>query len=1690
MIYVVGGADLFTSQIAADGTIGPWTTEPPVSGLQYNNAGGNAVTLVGSVLVIVNSSNTVICQLSGSGHFDHVACVVSNPATFSQRSAYTSNGKVYVTATTGKVYRMDGSLIPQPPVVASSAANAITNAGATLNGSVNPNQSATDARFEWGTDTNYGNLTAAQAIGSGIVSVATNAQITGLLPHTLYHFRATATNNGGTNNGDDVTFTTANTTPVAINDTVELPMTHFSVMGNDTDGDLDSLTVSAVDSAAHGTATLESDNTVTYTPNGTFTGTDTFNYTISDGFGGSSIGTVTVRDTTAPVVAVHVNVTAEATSAGGATVGYAAGSAADNVGVTSLTYSQNSGTNFPIAVTTVTITANDASNNTGTGTFTVTVQDTTAPIVAAHANVVAEATSAGGATVSYATGSASDTVGVTSLTYSQNSGTVFPVGVTTVTITARDAANNQGTGTFTVTVQDTTAPVITVTPGLQIVNTGNSATAALPDVTTLVSATDNVGVVSKTQSPAVGTQEAPGTYDVVVTAVDAAGLTAQTTVQVRVADNAAPVVTAHANVIVEATSAGGATVDYAAGSASDNVGVTSLTYSQNNGTVFPIGVTTVTITAKDAANNQGTGTFTVTVQDMTAPVVAAHANVIVEATSAGGATVNYAAGSAADAVGVTSLTYSQNSGTNFLIGTTTVTITAKDADNNTGTGTFTVTVRDATAPAIAAHSNVTVEATSAAGALVNYSAASASDVVGVTSLTYSQNSGTVFPVGVTTVTITARDAASNAGNGTFTVTVVDTTAPVVAAHANVTVEATSAAGAVVAYAAGSAIDAVGVTSLTYSQNSGTAFSIGTTTVTITASDAANNQGTGTFTVTVRDTTAPVVLAHGNVSVMATSSVGATVSYAAGSASDAGTANPTITYSQNSGTLFPIGTTTVTITAMDAFNNTGTGTFTVTVANNVPVVMLLGANPLMIEAAASYSDPGATATDVEDGSRTPSITSNTVVANVPGTYAVTWATSDSANAAGSATRVVTVVDTTAPVVAAHANVTVEATSPAGAVVNYSAASATDIVGATSITYSKNTGTTFALGTTTVTITANDAANNTGTGTFTVMVQDTIAPVITFSPGIQTINTSGVGTTVALPNVAALVTATDSVGIVSKTQSPAAGTLVVAGRYDIVVTVSDAAGHSTQSTVSVTVSDPVEFTSHPASTFVHEGSSVSFTVAITGTEPLSYQWEHNNQPITSETAATLTIPDAKATDGGSYRCVVTNVGGSKTSDAATLEVRLRPRITVNPESQEVRPKGAVTFKVEVAGYAPMTYRWRKDGVDLPGETGVELSLSNVAAAATGRYTVVVTNEVMSVESEDAELRLIAWVEVDGTYQGLVLHDNSVSPAEPHYLGRLTVTLSKLGAMTGKVEYRGLTHSFSGKLTPELNYQRTILRKNQGPLNLSMHLDASAFTLSAHLSEFIQAGQFHSGATMLLHGFNASKNPAPQAGRYTMRIKQGTDSTGGPDAPGYALASISKSGVVKMTGKMSDGSALSCSTLLNEDGTAAFYDPLYKAAYPYAGYIAGPITFDPAAGLQAVTGNLEWKKPAQTKDVFWPLGFSQTRELEGSLYIPPIRGQRILNLPDLSGAMTFTASGPASFTNNFLLTTANHLVLLDFPNTRKLGIKLVPATGITTGSFYDSTLRKTRQLQGVALQAQGEISGFFLSDTDPSEWTFSPP
>ena len=103
-----------------------------------------------------------------------------------------------------------------PPSVVTGSATSITTTGATVTGTANPNGSATTGFFQFGPTTGYGSTTAQFSAGSGTVSVTVGGVITGLTCNTLYHFRAVATNAGGTVTGADATFTTAACRPPTV----------------------------------------------------------------------------------------------------------------------------------------------------------------------------------------------------------------------------------------------------------------------------------------------------------------------------------------------------------------------------------------------------------------------------------------------------------------------------------------------------------------------------------------------------------------------------------------------------------------------------------------------------------------------------------------------------------------------------------------------------------------------------------------------------------------------------------------------------------------------------------------------------------------------------------------------------------------------------------------------------------------------------------------------------------------------------------------------------------------------------------------------------------------------------------------------------------------------------------------------------------------------------------------------------------------------------------------------------------------------------------------------------------------------------------------------------------------------------------------------------------------------------------
>jgi PKD repeat protein len=291
-------------------------------------------------------------------------------------------------------------------------------------------------------------------------------------------------------------------------------------------------------------------------------------------------------------------------------------------------------------------------------------------------------------------------------------------------------------------------------------------------------------------------------------------------------------------------------------------------------------------------------------------------------------------------------------------------------------GTYTLVVSDDEAPVIVnCQSDISVNNDAGdCGAIVNFSAPSATDNCVLSSFTSNHNSGELFPVGTTTVNYTATDGGGNVTICSFDITVTDSESPsIINCPSNIVTSNTSGiCGANVSWAVPVASDNCNVNSFTTTHSPGATFPLGTTTVIYTATDDAGNSTTCTFTVTVNDTQAPTLICPSNITANNNpGQCGAVVTYSIIGTDNCPGVVTSLTTGLASGSFFPVGTTVVSYLATDAASNTATCSFTVTVIDNeAPVfncpadLLICGDNSVVTFSIPSFTDNCAGANAVQ------------------------------------------------------------------------------------------------------------------------------------------------------------------------------------------------------------------------------------------------------------------------------------------------------------------------------------------------------------------------------------------------------------------------------------------------------------------------------------------------------------------------------------------------------------------------------------------------------------------------------------------------------------------------------------------------------------------------------------------------------
>jgi hypothetical protein len=636
-----------------------------------------------------------------------------------------------------------GNFQPGQPIILTTAVSSVGTNSAVSGGNVTSDGGATvTARGVcWNTAGSPTITDAHTSDGTGLGSFVSN--VTGLSQGTTYYLRAYAINSAGTVYGGQVTFTTVN--PIPANPT------SISVSANPIcNGTSTQLTANGALGTVYwytgscGGTFVGTGNAISVSP-----GTTTTYYArnFNSGLFSSGCASTTITVNSAPTISCPSNLTVSNTSGQcGANVTFPSATVTGSPTPT-ISYSQASGSFFPVGTTTVTATATNSCGS-ASCTFNVTVTDNENPSITCPPAVTLSANSGTCSlcydspqpiptSVTLSVGARVNTYSGVSVNGGGNSAVVSPgssvslhyqmsayvdyngycpgcvtqayigIGGTSQTINCHHPINNGYSSTFNGSFTAPTTPGIyylTQSGSLQYscvpVGFNNDPNNAIAYII-VGNAGLNIGnpVTSDNCGVASVTNNAPSCFPIGMTAVtwtvtDIAGNSSTCVQNVTVIENQPPTVLTQ-NVTVQLNASGVAIISASQinNGSTDNCGIASLALSKTSFDCSNIGANAVTLTVTDVNGNVASGNAIVTIQDQTIPVINCVGNqTIASCTNAlpdytTGATVSDNCGSG----GIT-MTQSPAAGTSISSGATvSVTLTARDASNNSATCTFTVT---------------------------------------------------------------------------------------------------------------------------------------------------------------------------------------------------------------------------------------------------------------------------------------------------------------------------------------------------------------------------------------------------------------------------------------------------------------------------------------------------------------------------------------------------------------------------------------------------------------------------------------------------------------------------------------------------------------------------------------------------------------------------------------------------------------------------------------------------------------------------------------------------------------------------------------------------------------------------------------------------------------------------------------
>jgi hypothetical protein len=315
--------------------------------------------------------------------------------------------------------------------------------------------------------------------------------------------------------------------------------------------------------------------------------------------------------------------------------------------------------------------------------------------------------------------------------------------------------------------------------------------------------------------------------------------------------------------------------------------------------------------------------------------------------------------------------------------------------------------------------------------------------------------------------------------------------------------------------------------------------------------------------------------------------------------------------------------------------------------------------------------------------------------------------------------------------------------------------------------------------------------------------------------------------------------------------------------------------------------------------------------------------------------------------------------------------------------------------------------------------------------------------------------------GYYHGLVYDENGVKAANS---GSAAIQVTARQTYSMKLTVGRTTYGFSGPLTADGRATRVVPRKGASPLTVSLKVDLAG---GEQVTGTVDDGSTQTALVADKLVYNAKSNPAPQAGKYTVRFPAGDAVGNAPLGDGYGTVRVDPSGYVYFTGVLADGTPVSQKTGLSRHGVW----PLYASLYTGSGMLQSWMKFD--AADDEVSGQAVWIKQSDLPVRPYARGFTNEVSAAGSVYVAPTGMQKAL--PITTGDLILTGGGFSECMTNRFVLEAKNLVRPENPEALKLTV--VPSTGLFRGTLQQGG--KRMNFQGVLNTKDGFGTGFFLNN-----------